>query len=304
MGDLEEECEAIDAIFPGCIENLAEGIFALIIPDHEEVSIQMAFPELYPEAKPSIVQVFVKSSRFLDPLYLERNVAEILDRVFVQGDVVLFELIGELQQFLDDYKQEHVEIEKEQEAEKQRQLLEKMKNVALSNQDSDNQLRNLSGIEGMNFSGNLIEIFQSNKVDESSNLDYTAGWVRSDPITDRGSTFLAFAREVHSVEKAREYLATLTCDRKIAKAAHNMNSWRIRGKNDVAYQDCDDDGETAAGLRMLHLLTIMDVWNVIVVVSRWFGGTHLGPDRFKHINSATRDVIIKAGFYVEKKKGK
>lgn len=40
----------------------------------------------------------------------------------------------------------------------------------------------------------------------------------------------------------------------------------------------------------------MDVWNVIVVVSRWFGGTHLGPDRFKHINSAARDGIVKGGF--------
>lgn len=48
----------------------------------------------------------------------------------------------------------------------------------------------------------------------------------------------------------------------------------------------------------------MDVWDVIVVVSRWFGATHLGPDRFKHINSATRDVLIKGGFYVDMKKSK
>lgn len=41
---------------------------------------------------------------------------------------------------------------------------------------------------------------------------------------------------------------------------------------------------------------MMDVWNVIVVVSRWFGGIHLGPDRFKHINSAARDGIVKGGF--------
>lgn len=45
----------------------------------------------------------------------------------------------------------------------------------------------------------------------------------------------------------------------------------------------------------------MDVWNVIVVVSRWFGGTHIGPDRFKHINSATRDVLVKGGFDVDTK---
>lgn len=46
----------------------------------------------------------------------------------------------------------------------------------------------------------------------------------------------------------------------------------------------------------------MDVWNTIVVVSRWFGGIHLGPDRFKHINSAARDAVIKAGFVNDTKK--
>lgn len=49
---------------------------------------------------------------------------------------------------------------------------------------------------------------------------------------------------------------------------------------------------------------IMDVWNVVVVVSRWFGGTHIGPDRFKHINAATREVLIKGGFYSESEKKK
>lgn len=40
----------------------------------------------------------------------------------------------------------------------------------------------------------------------------------------------------------------------------------------------------------------MDVWNVMVVVSRWFGGAHIGPDRFKHINSTAREAVIRAGF--------
>lgn len=60
------------------------------------------------------------------------------------------------------------------------------------------------------------------------------------------------------------------------------------------------------GQLLLAILTmqIMDVWNVMVVVTRWFGGTHLGPDRFKHINAATRDVLLKGGFYEESSKKK
>lgn len=41
---------------------------------------------------------------------------------------------------------------------------------------------------------------------------------------------------------------------------------------------------------------MMDVWNIMVVVCRWFGGTHIGADRFKHINSCARDAIIKGNF--------
>ena len=40
----------------------------------------------------------------------------------------------------------------------------------------------------------------------------------------------------------------------------------------------------------------IDVMNVVVIVTRWYGGIHLGPDRFKHINSVARDVLLQQGF--------
>jgi len=38
-------------------------------------------------------------------------------------------------------------------------------------------------------------------------------------------------------------------------------------------------------------LQILDVKNVVVVISRWFGGILLGGDRFKFINNAARDAL-------------
>ncbi len=64
---------------------------------------------------------------------------------------------------------------------------------------------------------------------------------------------------------------------KIANATHNIMAYRIvlqAGRQQV--QDYDDDGEAAAGGRLLHLLQAADVRNVVVVVSRWFGGVLLG----------------------------
>jgi len=63
----------------------------------------------------------------------------------------------------------------------------------------------------------------------------------------------------------------------------------------MEYQDYNDDGESAAGGRLLRLLQSMEVWNVLVVVSRWFGGIKLGAERFKWINSVARESVVNAG---------
>ena len=68
-------------------------------------------------------------------------------------------------------------------------------------------------------------------------------------------------------------------DKKVAKATHNMIAYRIRKPGGIVVQDNDDDGEDAAGRRLAHLLQVMDCWDCLVVVSRWYGGIKLGPDR-------------------------
>lgn len=58
-----------------------------------------------------------------------------------------------------------------------------------------------------------------------------------------------------------------------------VEAYRICRENGVTMQDNDDDGEAAAGGRIAHLMQVMEVVNVLVVVSRWYGGVKLGPDR-------------------------
>jgi hypothetical protein len=129
-------------------------------------------------------------------------------------------------------------------------------------------------------------------------------WIVAMPITEKKSVFLARVAPVSSPAQAKQYVAhLLATDRKAARATHNMTAWRIQGTNDTSYQDCDDDGETAAGGRMLHLMQLMDVWNVMVVVTRWYGGIHLGPDRFRLINTAAREALILGGFVKDPKDG-
>ena len=44
----------------------------------------------------------------------------------------------------------------------------------------------------------------------------------------------------------------------------------------------------------------MNAENVIVVVTRWYGGVHLGGDRFKHINNCARSLLESHGFAKDK----
>lgn len=116
------------------------------------------------------------------------------------------------------------------------------------------------------------------------------------PLTDRKSTFQAHvASPVLNKEQVKAILRKLKENSKIGRATHNIYAYRINDGR-VVVQDCEDDGEHQAGGRLAHLLTMMEANNVLVVVSRWYGGIHLGTDRFKHINNVARMLLEQRGF--------
>lgn len=125
----------------------------------------------------------------------------------------------------------------------------------------------------------------------------------SEPIMDRKSVFIGHACKITSPSDVPKVVNYLLSDRKIAKATHpTMLAYRVRGAGEVIHQDNDDDGESAAGSRLAHLLQILELEDVLVVVTRWYGGIHLGSDRFKHINQAARDALVAGGFVQAKGK--
>ncbi|KHO00303.1 impact family protein [Metarhizium album ARSEF 1941] len=121
-------------------------------------------------------------------------------------------------------------------------------------------------------------------------------WTLSEAVVENKSTFVARVARASSPGEARSHVARLlAADKKVRLATHNVTAWRMRGGRGEQFQDCDDDGETAAGGRLLHLMRVMDVWGAVVVVSRWYGGVKLGPRRFSVINGVARDGMVRAG---------
>jgi putative IMPACT (imprinted ancient) family translation regulator len=105
-------------------------------------------------------------------------------------------------------------------------------------------------------------------------------------ITDRGSKYAVSGGPCRSADQAKAFLDELKRNKKFAKATHN--SWGlICGELMIK----SDDGEAGAGMVILRMLEREELRDHIVVVTRWFGGKHLGGDRFRHVQEAVRIYI-------------
>ncbi|KAJ4988589.1 Protein IMPACT-like protein [Stagonosporopsis vannaccii] len=278
---IEDELTSINAIFDE--ETLSPidanaRLFSLRLPSLPSIILRIKFPPDYPDAPPSILGTQSvgddvpkgMGSRAVDV------VRDVLARVYRPGEACIYDVLEDTREALEKAEEQgnfHLSEQQEHETQEEDPLYAPQSSIA--------------------------------------DFAREPPWIIGEPISEKKSVFLARVAPVSSPAQAKQYIAhLLATDKKVAKATHNMTSWRIKGPNDTVFQDCDDDGETAAGSRMLHLMQLMDVWNVVVVVTRWYGGVHLGPDRFRLINTAAREALVLGGFAKDnkdegsKKKGK
>ncbi|CAO3630973.1 unnamed protein product [Cunninghamella blakesleeana] len=200
--------------------------------------------------------------------------------LFQPGQVILFEWIQWLREYiLDNVQQQHINDNNNN-----NDITASVESIPLESLNIDENENNYNRIE--------------NKISSSTNNDKikVPSIYSSEPLIDRKSTFIAHVATVNSAEEVELVISTLLQNKKIAKATHNIMAFRISLPNDRILQDNDDDGETAAGGRLMHLLQILEVKNVVVVVSRWFGGVLLGADRFKDINNVARQALEDCGY--------
>jgi putative IMPACT (imprinted ancient) family translation regulator len=111
-------------------------------------------------------------------------------------------------------------------------------------------------------------------------------------ISDRGSKYAVSGGPCASEEEAKAFIRTLCGKKKFAKATHN--TWALLSAGGATK---NDDGEAGAGMVILRMLEREGLRDHIVVVTRWFGGKHLGGDRFRHVQSAVRIYLddLRAG---------
>ena len=93
-------------------------------------------------------------------------------------------------------------------------------------------------------------------------------------IIEKKSRFIATVKPVKSEEEAIEFIESLK--KKYWNATHNCFAY-VLGEH-FQIQRCSDDGEPSgtAGKPMLDVLLGEEIHDVVVVVTRYFGGTLLG----------------------------
>ena len=111
-------------------------------------------------------------------------------------------------------------------------------------------------------------------------------------IKDRGSIYSVSAGFAKNREDINLFLKKLKANKKYAKATHNSYAARVSREN-MIFDTKSDDGETGAGNVILNILQRRNFINIIVVVTRWFGGVKLEGDRFKHIQNSTILILNK-----------
>ena len=106
-------------------------------------------------------------------------------------------------------------------------------------------------------------------------------------VSDRGSKYAVSGGPAASRSDVDCFLKALKRDKKFAKATHN--TWAVLQADGTPLKG--DDGEAGAGMVILRMLEREELVGHIIVVTRWYGGKHLGGDRFRHVQDCVRAYL-------------
>lgn len=118
-------------------------------------------------------------------------------------------------------------------------------------------------------------------------------WTASATLTSRASTFVAHAAKVSNANTRPSLIKQLMAERPDLETASH-NAWAIRtsfGNSPLVQQASFDDGESGCGKFMLEIMKEANITNSLVVLTRWFGGVMLGPDRWRLMRECVNDAL-------------
>jgi hypothetical protein len=119
---------------------------------------------------------------------------------------------------------------------------------------------------------------------------------------EKKSKFIGYIKPVSTVEEAEKFIDSIK--EMHPNATHNVPLYRVV-ENGQEYFKYNDDGEPAntAGKPMAEILNILDVYNVAIVATRYFGGIKLGAGGLIRNYAKTAKIAVnEAGITDHKEK--
>lgn len=98
--------------------------------------------------------------------------------------------------------------------------------------------------------------------------------VYTDEVVEKKSRFIAHVKKVETEQEAVEFINIIK--KKYYDASHNCSAFVIGTKKELIRSSDDGEPQGTAGKPMLDVLVGSDLVNIVVVVTRYFGGTLLG----------------------------
>ena len=117
---------------------------------------------------------------------------------------------------------------------------------------------------------------------------------------EKKSKFIGYIKPVSTVEEAEKFIASIR--EMHPNATHNVPLYRVVEEGQE-YFKYNDDGEptNTAGKPMAEILNILDIYNVAIVATRYFGGIKLGAGGLIRNYAKTAKIAVNEAGIVEYK---
>ncbi|KAF3761902.1 hypothetical protein M406DRAFT_282003 [Cryphonectria parasitica EP155] len=124
----------------------------------------------------------------------------------------------------------------------------------------------------------------------------TNTWSTSRSVSLRQSTFVARATHMTDPAQRPNLLKSLfNTQPNLRSATHNVWAYRVRpaesSTSTYIREASHDDGETGGGDLLLRVMRETNAVDTLVVMSRWFGGILLGPDRWRLMRNVVTSAL-------------
>lgn len=127
---------------------------------------------------------------------------------------------------------------------------------------------------------------------------YYINEITTNQIIINKSKFITTIIPIQNIEEANLNLTELR--KKYFDATHNCYAYVIGDNYEIQKQSDDGEPQKTAGFPILDMIKKLNITNVLVVVTRYFGGTLLGASGLiKAYGESTKLAILKANLYLK-----